>query len=215
MNFIKYKENMDFKNFFLRLVFSFLFFLIYLVILSIDFLYVYYLILIIYFLVLIEILFYFIKFKLLPIFYVLLSLVFFMFIDFNDNIYLSFNLFILSVILFDILSYIFGKIFGKNQLINISPNKTVEGFIGGFVMSFFICTLIIYFFETMSLRVILFILVIILSAFFGDIIQSYFKRKNNLKNSSEFIPGHGGVFDRFDSFLFSIIFYSISINFLL
>ena len=46
----------------------------------------------------------------------------------------------------------------------------------------------------------------------GDIVESYFKRKNDLKNSSEFIPGHGGVFDRFDSFLFSIIIYSISIS---
>ena len=57
---------------------------------------------------------------------------------------------------------------------------------------------------------IFYILLIILSAFIGDIIESFFKRKNNLKNSSEFVPGHGGVFDRFDSFLFSIIIYAIS-----
>ena len=48
--------------------------------------------------------------------------------------------------------------------------------------------------------------------FSGDLIESFFKRKNNLKNSSELIPGHGGVFDRFDSFLFSIIIFFISIN---
>ncbi len=53
---------------------------------------------------------------------------------------------------------------------------------------------------------------IIISAFIGDIIESFFKRKNNLKNSSNLIPGHGGVFDRFDSFLFSIIFYTVYIN---
>ena len=64
-----------------------------------------------------------------------------------------------------------------------------------------------------NFELIVFILLIILSALFGDLIESYFKRKNNLKNSSEFIPGHGGVFDRFDSFLFSIIIYAVSINF--
>ena len=50
-------------------------------------------------------------------------------------------------------------------------------------------------------------------SFIGDIFESYCKRKNNIKNSSELIPGHGGVFDRFDSFMFSIIIYSVSLNF--
>ena len=63
-----------------------------------------------------------------------------------------------------------------------------------------------------SLNLYFFIILIIIFSFIGDIIESYFKRKNNLKNSSNFIPGHGGVFDRFDSFLFSIIIYSISVN---
>ena len=58
-------------------------------------------------------------------------------------------------------------------------------------------------------------LINIFFAFTGDIIESYFKRKNKIKNSSEMIPGHGGIFDRFDSFLFSIIFYSISVDILL
>ena len=47
---------------------------------------------------------------------------------------------------------------------------------------------------------------IILSAFLGDIIQSYLKRKSLLKNSSNFLPGHGGFFDRFDSLLMVFIF---------
>ena len=58
--------------------------------------------------------------------------------------------------------------------------------------------------------IILGLLFIIVLAFVGDIIESFFKRVNDIKNSSNFLPGHGGFFDRFDSFLFAIIFYSIS-----
>ena len=104
---------------------------------------------------------------------------------------------------------------GKNQLIKISPNKTYEGLVGGILLSFLISIFFSYVFNIqITIKLITFIFIIITSAFLGDIIQSFYKRKNNLKNSSELIPGHGGIFDRFDSFVFSIIFYSISINFL-
>ena len=52
----------------------------------------------------------------------------------------------------------------------------------------------------------IFINVLIIFAIMGDLIESFFKRKNNIKHSSNLLPGHGGFFDRFDSFLPSVIF---------
>ena len=204
---------MVYKNFLLRLLFTFLFISFYLLISYIDFYYIFYLILIIYFLIFLEIYIYFTKYKLIMILYVLLSFTSFLFIDFNSSVYKSFNLFIFIVITFDTFSYLIGTYFGRNKLTYISPNKTIEGFFGG-IMSSFILSLILSYYLNFSINfnLTLFILLIIFAAFVGDIVESFFKRKNFLKNSSELIPGHGGVFDRFDSFLFSIIFYSISIN---
>ena len=203
---------MVYNNFLLRLLFSGFFISVYCIFTYINFKYVQYLIFLIYILIFIEIYLYFKLFKFLPIFYIFISFVFFITIDFDKVILLNFNLFILIVISFDIFSYVIGKNFGKNKLTKISPNKTYEGLFGGFIISLFLSLLFAFIFEIIvNVELIFFILLIILCAFTGDIIESYFKRKNDLKNSSEFIPGHGGVFDRFDSFLFSIIIYSISI----
>ena len=207
---------MDYKNFSIRLLFSSLFVFVYLLILYINFHYIFYIIILIYFFIFLEIYLNFSKYKIIPIFYILISFAFFYNIDFNNQIILFFNLYIVSITSFDIFSYLVGNFFGKNQLLKISPNKTIEGFIGGFIFSILISLLFsIYFKLNINLNLFAFIILLILSAFIGDIIESYYKRKNNLKNSSEYIPGHGGVFDRFDSFLFSIIFYSISINYLI
>ena len=202
---------MVYKNFLLRSLFSSIFFLIYFFISYINFTYVFYLILLIYFIILIEIILYFKKYKLIPIIYIILSLLFFFNIDFKKIGIIDFNFIIVIIITFDIFSYI---IFGKNKLINISPNKTIEGLAGGIIASFSFAITFSYYFDILiDIQSIIFIILIISSSLSGDIIESYFKRKNNLKNSSNFIPGHGGVFDRFDSFLFSIIIYSIFINF--
>ncbi len=207
---------MVYKNFFLRLIFTLIFLTIYFTLSYINFEYVYYLIFIIYLVIIFEILLFFKKYKIIPVIYVIISFLFFLNINFNNNIYIFFNLFIMIVITFDIFSYLSGKLFGKNKLINISPNKTVEGFIGGFLVSLLISIFFLYFIKIkINPSLIIFIILSILFAFCGDIIESFFKRKNNLKNSSLLIPGHGGVFDRFDSFLFSIIFYSLSTNILL
>ena len=205
---------MVYKNFLLRLLISSLFIFIYIYISFINFYYISYLIIIIYSLIILEIVLYFKNYKFIPFIYIIISFIFFFNINFTNEIFNTFNLFIIAVSSFDIFSYLIGKIFGRNKLIRLSPNKTIEGFLGGLFLSFFLTNLFALLLGlTIDTQLIGFIFLFILSAFVGDIIESYFKRKNNLKNSSKFIPGHGGVFDRFDSFLFSIVIYSVSINF--
>ena len=214
MNILKLIENMAYNNFILRLLFSLLFIALYSFCVLINFKFVFYLIFLIYFVILIEIYIYFKINKIFPLIYIVVSFLFFITIKFNSENFLNFNLYILIVITFDIFSYLIGKNYGKNKLIKISPNKTYEGLLGGMFISLLVSLFFSLLFDiNINFELIVFILLIILSALFGDLIESYFKRKNNLKNSSEFIPGHGGVFDRFDSFLFSIIIYAVSINF--
>ncbi len=207
---------MDYKNFSLRIFISLIFIFIYSICLFINFGLVFYLIIIIYILVLLEIIVYFKKYKLIPIIYILISFFFMLNINFNQEFFYIFNLFVSIVIIFDVFSYFVGKLYGKNKLIKISPNKTIEGLFGGIFFSF-LSSLIFAYYIDLKIDIILisFIILIQFTAFSGDIIESVYKRKNNLKDSSEFLPGHGGVFDRFDSFLFSIIFYSIFIKFYL
>jgi len=101
-----------------------------------------------------------------------------------------------------------GKNYGKNKiLINISPNKIYEGLFGGILFTNTVCLLIYFFIDLSKIDYNLFTLAnfVIFFSFFGDLIQSYFKRLNILKDSGNLIPGHGGFFDRFDSFLLVII----------
>ena len=204
---------MDYKNFFIRFLLSLFLIFIYFLISYINFDYIFYLILFVYILIFLEIFLYFKVYKFIPIIYLLISFIFFLLIDFNNQTFLNFSYYVFIVITFDTFSYITGKFFGRNKLIKISPNKTIEGFFGGISISFFLSILMANIFNySIEAKLTTFIFFIILFSFIGDIIESYFKRLNKLKNSSELIPGHGGVFDRFDSFLFSIIFYSIFTN---
>tara|TARA_B100000989_G_scaffold295994_1_gene278262 strand:+ start:137 stop:763 length:627 start_codon:yes stop_codon:yes gene_type:complete len=205
---------MVYKNFLLRILLSLFFFFTYLFICLVEFNLIFYFICFIYLFIFFEIYYYFRQYKFIPLFYVLISFLFFLLtINFDEKNFIFFNFYIFIVITFDTFSYLAGKSFGTKQLIKISPNKTFEGLIGGILFSIIFSSLFSYYFNiTISVITFFFIVLIIFSAFIGDITESYFKRKNNLKNSSEFIPGHGGVFDRFDSFLFSIFFYSIFIN---
>ena len=111
-------------------------------------------------------------------------------------------------------AYIFGKLFGKHKICPaISPGKSWEGLFGGFlaVTIFNIIFLpgikvfpfIIYL--SGVIPIILLSLLITLVAFLGDIFISYLKRKNNIKDTGNLLPGHGGLLDRFDSVFFIAI----------
>ena len=119
-----------------------------------------------------------------------------------------FNIFVFTIIFFDSFSYFSGKIFGKITIFKvISPKKTLEGYLGGifFTNVFFISYFSYNDFEIKILKLILLLNLTIFFSIIGDLIESYFKRKNNIKDSSKLLPGHGGYFDRFDSFIASII----------
>ena len=205
---------MVYKNFLLRCLFALIILSVYFIVSYFNFNLVFYLILLIYFIIVLEILIYFKKYKFIPIIYITFSLIFFFNLDFNELNILDFNLLIVIIITFDIFSYFIGTALGKTKLINISPNKTIEGLAGGIILSTLFAIIFSYYFGILiNINLFAYIVLIIFSSLFGDLIESYFKRKNDLKNSSNIIPGHGGVFDRFDSFLFSIIVYSIFISF--
>ena len=103
-------------------------------------------------------------------------------------------------------AYFTGRKFGKNKLWpEISPNKTIEGFVGGIVLAV-IGAIIMQFiapFEHISLGLLIFI-TIVASMFgqMGDLVESAIKRHYGVKDSGNILPGHGGILDRFDSLLF-------------
>ncbi len=105
----------------------------------------------------------------------------------------------------DICAYFVGKRFGKRKLApKISPNKTWEGFFGGAAGS--ILTALILSVIYAKPIIILFGLVIAIVGPIGDLVESSLKRRSGIKDSANTIPGHGGVLDRFDAFIFSIPF---------
>ena len=208
---------MAYKNFIIRSLISLLILFVYSITLIINYNLIFYLIIFLYLIIFVEINLFFKKNRTLILIYLLISLIFFINIGFDkDNIY-NFNFMILIIITFDIFSYVIGTKYGSTKILKtISPKKTLEGLVGGIIFSLlFSISLIILLKNEINFSIVLFILIIIFSSFTGDIIESYFKRINNLKNSSNFLPGHGGFFDRFDSLIFSMIPYTVFSNILL
>ena len=113
-------------------------------------------------------------------------------------------------------AYFIGKKIGKRQLSpDISPNKTIEGFVGGVLTALAVSGIYVMIVEP-NLGPVnqVWILTIVISLFgqFGDLVESAFKRHFNVKDSGKFLPGHGGVLDRFDSLIFASFMMMIWIN---
>lgn len=102
-------------------------------------------------------------------------------------------------------AYFTGRKLGKRKLWpEISPNKTIEGFVGGIVAAIIFACVFQYFYPLASTYLLMIIVTIVASIIgqLGDLVESALKRYFEVKDSGTLLPGHGGILDRFDSLLF-------------
>jgi len=114
-------------------------------------------------------------------------------------------LMLITIWICDTAAYFIGKTIGKHKLFpRVSPNKTIEGSVAGLVFSFITAYILhLTYIDSISLLHCL-IIALIVGTFgqVGDLIESIFKRDAGVKDSSNLLPGHGGMLDRFDAPLF-------------
>ena len=108
------------------------------------------------------------------------------------------------VALSDIGAYFVGKSIGKTKFCETSPNKTLEGVVGGVVLATFVGAYLGLFVVDFWIAFIISFMVS-LSSIFGDLFESSLKRSADVKDSGDLLPGHGGVLDRIDGYLFGAI----------
>jgi len=145
----------------------------------------------------------------------LLGVVFFLGLTFSlfiivRNIDLLFFVYLISIAIFtDTFAHIFGSIFGKHKVTEISPNKSWEGYIGGTILGTFLSAMFAYLVVADSDVNIIFIIAItfVLSIIgsVGDLFFSQIKRHYGVKDFSNIMPGHGGILDRLDSIMFIVL----------
>tara|TARA_B100001778_G_scaffold319482_1_gene309007 strand:- start:99 stop:572 length:474 start_codon:yes stop_codon:yes gene_type:complete len=141
----------------------------------------------------------------------------------EDNQYLLFSMtepniriYLLSLItvisLSDASGYFFGKIFGNAKLCeDISPNKTIVGFIGSLMVPiiFFILLFTFILDKPYMIEDLLFMLLCCIYCTVGDLFMSIYKRFRNVKDTGSILPGHGGILDRVDSYLPTVSIFQI------
>jgi len=117
----------------------------------------------------------------------------------------------LIVASFDTGSYIVGNLFGAHKIApRISPGKTVEGIIGGYIFAVVGLGLLEWFEMGRRLPnqfIFGFTALVCILALMGDLFESWLKRKAHIKHSGKSLPGHGGFLDRFDGIMFAAVFF--------
>ena len=130
-------------------------------------------------------------------------------------IFLHFTIYILSKYIIFILllgcvasdlgGFIFGKLFNGPKLTKISPKKTYAGAIGSLISTSLVLNILFfYFFKTLNIKILILALIVSISCQLGDLLFSLLKRKAKLKDTGNFLPGHGGVLDRIDGILLAL-----------
>jgi len=151
------------------------------------------------------------------IFSIYLSLFCIAFLFFYSNFHLKIIIFLILIccIASDIGGYVFGNLFKGPKLTKISPNKTITGAIGSLFLS---CLILLFLFKILSLNLNFNILVIGIATSVGsqvgDLFFSYLKRKAKLKDTGSLLPGHGGILDRLDSILLGVPVGILTLNYL-
>jgi phosphatidate cytidylyltransferase len=142
----------------------------------------------------------------LPIFYPTVGVVFFWLL-YRDYGMESLLWLLVIVVLSDVGAYYVGKKVGKKQFSPTSPNKTIEGVYGGLTLATIAGSyLILNSLESLNIFItILIALIVSLSSIFGDLFESFLKREAGVKDSGDILPGHGGILDRIDGYLFGSV----------
>ena len=113
-------------------------------------------------------------------------------------------------------AYFAGKSMGKRKMApHVSPNKTIEGLIGGIIAALIVGWLFAGWFDiqfTSPVHMVIITLITVVISVLGDLVESMFKRVSGIKDSSNIIPGHGGILDRIDSLtaafpVFALLYY--------
>jgi len=113
---------------------------------------------------------------------------------------------LVAVAMTDVGAFFVGKAIGKRQFCKTSPNKTLEGVIGGIVVGTLGGAIVATYFMGISLLpAIIISLLASKTSIFGDLFESYLKREAGVKDSGDILPGHGGALDRIDGYLFASI----------
>ena len=144
--------------------------------------------------------------------YIFILFAFFLFFSFYPHLKIIIFTILITCIASDIGGFVVGKIVKGKKLTKISPNKTISGSVGSIIFSLILIPFFVQIVDLMYYELIITTFLISLTSQAGDIFISYLKRKAKVKDTSNILPGHGGLLDRIDGMIFAFpIFYLIQL----